>query len=105
MRLTKEEFCEAVNKYEEMYRKEHEIIKTLDINPEWAPSTWLDEYYNFLNKMCDFTQRGYENDLDYYCFDLDFGKKWKPRMIIVNNKDVPCRNAEELWDLITNENY
>lgn len=45
----------------------------------------------------------YGTDLDYYCYELDFGRKWKPGMITFNDKDIPCRNSEELWDLIMME--
>ena len=107
MRLTKEEFCTAVDKFEQMYKEEHNLLKALDISPEWRPGQWISTYYDFLNDMCDFTPEQetakYGNDLDYYCFELDFGHKWKPGMIIIDGEDIPCRDAEELWNLITME--
>lgn len=98
MRLTKEEFCAAVNKYEQMCKEESEIIKTLGCSPDWKLSNWLGEYYNLLRIACDLSET--ETDLAYYCYDLNFGKNWKPESITIDGKDIPCRNVEELWNLI-----
>ena len=107
MRLTKEEFCTAVDKFEQMCKEEQDLLTALDTGPEWKPGLWIITYYDFLNDMCDFNPEHetieYGNDLDYYCFELDFGHKWKPGMITIDDEDIPCRNAEELWNLITRE--
>lgn len=101
MKLTKEQFIKKVNTYQRMCEEEHEIINALNCNPEWKPSSWLDEYYRLLSEMCELPENKlYGTDLDYYCYDLAFGKKWEPGMIKIDEKDIPCRNAEELWDLI-----
>lgn len=101
MRLTKDEFCAAVNKYEQMCAEENKVIEALGCNFEWKPSLWLSEYYELLIKMCDLPENDlYGTDLDYYCFELDFGKKWEPGTILIDDEDIPCRNAEELWNLI-----
>lgn len=105
MRLTKEEFCTAVDKFEQMCKEEHDLLTALGTGPEWKPALWISTYYDFLNDMCDFNPEHetieYGNDLDYYCFELDFGHKWEPGMITIDDEDIPCRNAEELWNLIT----
>ena len=97
MRLTKEEFCRYVNLYELMCKQESAICDSLNIDLEWIPSEWIGRYYELLSAMCG----SKSNDLDYYCYDLNFGKAWTPGSITIDGKDVPCRNAEELWDLIT----
>ena len=108
MRLTKEEFCIAVDKFEQMCKEEHDLLRALDIGAEWKPGLWISAYYDFLSDMCDFAPEQetaeYGNDLDYYCFELDFGHKWKPDMIKIDGEDIPCRNAEELWNLIMRGN-
>ena len=92
MRLTKEEFCAAVDKFEQMCKEEHDLLRALDIGAEWKPGQWISEYYYFLNDMCDFTPEQetteYGNNLDYYCFELDFGSKWKPGMIKIDGKEL-----------------
>lgn len=103
MRFTKEEFCTAVDNFQEMSDNYLKIVRALDI-AEWEPTNWLDAYYNLLIEMCDFEEDGFTNDLDYYCCYLDFGRKWKPGMITKDGKDIPCRNAEELWNMIMGGN-
>ena len=102
MRLTKDEFCAAVDKYEQMCKEELEILKILDCSPDWKLSNWLGEYYNLLLTMCDLSDSATDcgSDLSYYCYELNFGKDWKPGAITVDGKDFPCRNSEELWNLI-----
>lgn len=107
MRLTKEEFCAAVDEFQQMSDNDVQIINALNI-VEWEPTNWLDTYYNLLVKMCDFEEDDYTvkygTDLDYYCYILDFGRKWKPGMITKDGKDIPCRNSEELWNMIMGGN-
>lgn len=101
MRLTKEEFCTAVDHYEEMCAQEDTIVNALGGDFEWKPSEWIGSYYSLLTQMCDLDETlEYGTDLDYYCYELDFGRKWKPGMITIDGKDIPCRNAEELWNMI-----
>lgn len=104
MRLTKEEFCAAVDKYEKLCKEESLLIEVLGIGPDSVVSKWLEAYYDLLSDMCELAGTfEYGTDLDYYCYELDFGRKWKPGMITFNDKDIPCRNSEELWDLIMME--
>ncbi len=104
MRLNKKEFCSAVKLYQRMYDEESYIIDALGIVPEWKPSEWLTAYYNFLSDMCDFDENEYENPggtaLDYYCFELDFGRKWRPGMVTVNGSYVKLQTPEDLWSYL-----
>lgn len=104
MRLTKEEFCKYVNKFEEMMKEESDLLEALRANPEWKPGSWISAYYNLLINMCDLEDRNpIGNDLSYYCFELDFGRKWVPETITVDGVDIPCSNLDELWELINME--
>lgn len=40
------------------------------------------------------------NDIDYYMYELDFGKKWKPGCLTIDNKDISLRNSEDLWNIL-----
>ena len=74
MRLTKEEFVEAVNKYKQMLEEEHKIMDMLDASPEWIPGTWVDAYYELLSEMCELEEDDiYGTDLDWFCYDTKFG--------------------------------
>ena len=104
MRLSKAEFCEAVNKYEHMIEEEGKILDTLDINPEWVPGNWVNEYYNFLLQMCDFEDEDFEIEygtlLDYFCWDINFGKDFKIGDIKINGREVDLSKPETLYDIL-----
>lgn len=39
--------------------------------------------------------------IDYFCFELNFGRKWKEGMVKTDNgKDIKLANAEDLYDLL-----
>lgn len=105
MKLTKEQFCSAVDAYQKMNDEELIISNSLGIT-EWLPQNWLDNYYSLLTELCEFKDEDYDNcygtDLDYYCFELDFGRNWSPGMVTIDGKDIPLRNAEDLWNYINN---
>ena len=104
MKLTKEQFCDAVDTYKKMCDEEDKIREVLDVGFEWTPSQWIGAYYALLTQMCELEDDIlYGNDLDYFCYDLNFGQKWEPGMIMIDGEDIPCRNVEELWDMITKE--
>ena len=74
MRLTKEEFIKAVNTFEEMMEEEDKIYLAMQQSPEWIPGTWISAFYDLLIDVCDLADVKY-NDLDYYCYELNFGKE------------------------------
>lgn len=42
-----------------------------------------------------------EEFISLFCFELDFGRKWKPGMVTaVNGTDLKLSNAEELYDYL-----
>lgn len=43
--------------------------------------------------------------IDYFCFELDFGRKWKKGAVVIDNKsDICLKTAEDLYNyLITIE--
>jgi hypothetical protein len=43
--------------------------------------------------------------IEYYCWELEFGKRWQPRMVIDSNgEDIPVASAEDLWNYLEKEN-
>lgn len=40
--------------------------------------------------------------IDYFCWNLDFGKNWSPRTVleVETDKDIPLQTPEQLYDLI-----
>lgn len=46
-----------------------------------------------------------EEWISYFCFDLDFGKKWKPNTIkSKDGLDIKLENYEDLYNLLCSNN-
>ena len=74
MKLSKRQFCIAVNTYKEMLEEEEKLLDALDITPEWKPGEWINNYYELLTDLCELeTDDLYGSDLDWFCFDTKFG--------------------------------
>lgn len=41
------------------------------------------------------------DDITYFMWELDFGRKWKSGMVTKDGVDIPLRTAEDLWELLT----
>ena len=105
MKLAKEQFVKYVNAFEKMSREENEILNVLDCNPEWKPSEWISQFYDFLSEMCELGEGTieYGTDLDYFIWELDFGRDWKPGMVTEDGRDIDLSSAEKLYDYIMGE--
>ena len=101
MRLSKEEFIEYVNKYESMMKDEHDLINILNVNPEWKPSEWLNNYYDLLSRLCELPENPiYGTDLDWYCYETEFGKNKDFRVITDGVKRWDIKDAGALYDYL-----
>lgn len=40
--------------------------------------------------------------IDYYIYELDFGKEYKKGCVRFNNKDVKLKTSEDLWNILIN---
>lgn len=102
MRFEKWEFCQAINAYKRMCEAENKICNALDVT-EWEPSNWLGEYYDMIIQMSDIDVESDYNDIDYFCYELDFGKKWTPGCVKIGDEDVCLKTPEDLYDLLVRE--
>lgn len=41
------------------------------------------------------------NDISYWMWELEFGKKWKPGMVMDGDEDIKLQTAEDLYDYIS----
>ena len=41
--------------------------------------------------------------IDYYIYELDFGKSWKESSVTIDNKPIKLKTVDDLWDLLTME--
>lgn len=70
-------------------------------------SDYVSRYNNHwvVNQLVYLLQKSMNDDIvhswiEYYIYELDFGKKYKPGMVIVQHKDVPLRTPEDLYNAI-----
>lgn len=105
MRLTKGEFCTAVDTYKSMLEEEREIVETLNIG-EWKPAWWIDSYYELLTDLCDLEANAFVGtDLDWFCFDANFGENKDCNKIYDTETGLTWRieTPEILYDYITRD--
>ena len=104
MKLSKLQFCNAVNTFREMLIQDNEYRNPLHINPEWAPSEWIDNYYTFLSDLCGLETDIYVgNTLDWFCFDTKFGTDKDMCKVYDTQTGLTWRveTPEILYDFIT----
>ena len=102
MRLSKKEFIEYVNKYKSMLKEESDLIDILNVNPEWKPGEWLNNYYDLLSHLCELPKDPiYGTDLDWFFYETDFGKNKDFRVIINGTKRWDIKDAGTLYDYLT----
>ncbi len=106
MKLSKRQFCIAVNTYKEMLEEEEKLLDALDITPEWKPGEWINSYYELLTDLCELeTDDLYGSDLDWFCFDTKFGtdkdmcKVYDTKTGLTGHVEGP----EILYDFITRD--
>ena len=76
MKLSKKQFCIAVETYRQMLIEERMIQDALNTASEWVPGDWINNYYDFLSDLCELEEDPYiGTDLDWYCFETDFGRR------------------------------
>ena len=104
--LTKDDFIKLMDSIENFDRGTEELDKAL------GSCEFNDWFYSIRNTLIDFLNSAFYSeeafkdayfisDIEYYIYDLNFGKDWAPGMIAVNKEDFPIRNAGELWDFLT----
>ena len=106
MKLNKRQFCIAVDTFKTMLEEERQIIDVLDIGPEWKGGDWIQNYYELLTDLCEFEEDPiYGNDLNWFCFDTDFGRKEDYCKVFDNEtgRTWTIRDPEILYDFITRD--
>lgn len=104
--FTKENFIKLMDSIEGFDRgteKLSRILGTHEFNG-WFYSV-RDSLIDFLNSIFyakeDLDDILFTSAIEYYIYDLNFGKDWVPGMITIDKEDFPIRNSGELWDFLT----
>ena len=106
MKLSKRQFCLAVDIYQEMLEKEEELLNALNINPEWSPGEWINNYYDLLTDLCELdNDELYGSDLDWFCYDTKFGTDKDMNKVYDTKTGRTWRieTPEILYDFITRD--
>ena len=105
--LSKEEFVEVINKIQkiiEFDEKLHDLFYGYGCEAPEFPDLY-DPLLKTLNKMFgleDEEDKYYISDIDYFCIELDFGKKYHPGCVTEGDgTEVDLSTAEKLYDYIT----
>lgn len=105
MKLTKYQFCIAVETYQAMIEENRDITNILNIN-EWYPSNWIENYYELLTDLSELEADPIVGtDLDWFCFDANFGENTDCNKIFDTETGLTWRieSPEILYDYITRD--
>lgn len=100
--IDKEQFINAISDVESVYRYQEGLNNYFRKNnvdgyifqPDCS-STVIGLLHNILGEM---DKDGW---IDYFCFELDFGKKWKEGTITEKDgTDIVLKTAEDLYNLL-----
>lgn len=100
--MTKELFCKTIEflrEYYDDYRKLEKLFET-----DFSDSNFsliMDIIVDLLRDSLKIESNSlWGDDLMFYCWELDFGRKWQPGAVLVDDKEFPLETPEELWDFI-----
>ena len=101
--ITKTQFCSIIDSIETYWETLRKLNEVLDANiVESKLATFADEVRVFISDLFYEEERDSIGDeIQYYMWELDFGRKWTPNRITVDGENIRLTNSEELWDYIT----
>lgn len=105
MKLTKRQFCIAVDTFQSMMEELNAIEDTVGSELR-VPSDWIESYYDLVLDLCELEEDPYVgNDLDWFCFETDFGRKKEYCKVYDKHTDRTwtIETPEILYDFITRE--
>lgn len=97
--ISKENFIKYISKIKELYEIENAVNKAgreLELSISFAP------YEQLVVEILSDAFNDTENDnIDYFIYELNYGSRWHEGCITTKDgKDIPMRNAEELYDIL-----
>jgi len=105
-------FIESIKALENQYKNDIEVSKNLaKAFPNAFDANLLPDNH-FVNNAIMKVLQVENNDtelcehgqswIEYFCFELDFGRKYKKGMIKDNSKNIDFSDAGKLWDYLNN---
>jgi hypothetical protein len=106
--MTKELFIESIEALEAQYRHDDKCADALQSIYQSSIILTYDNHKvcNQLIKLLriEMVDDHDESWIDYYIDELDFGRKWKPGMIVISGVRVRLKTPEDLYKLLTRQN-
>ena|SRR5208282_5826710 len=107
LKITKEMFVKTFEMIETQYRLDEKCCDAFRI---LLPNDYVSGYYNDIlyKTILDILKQGFSDNnkdswIDYYIYDLDFGKKYKAGCITdKDGNDITLNNHNDLWNLLNN---
>lgn len=104
--MTKEKFCRVIKKLETVNQFETDLYRLCG---KFNEDSGGDLDFQGLGLSLESTvvmlleeiMKDISEDISYFCWELDFGHKWKPGMVTdKNGDDIDFSTAEKLYDYL-----
>lgn len=101
--LTKEQFINYINRLQSFIDYNEEINS---LQTKYKKEIYSSDYDMFdvaVSILMDMFRDNENDNIGYFIYELDFGRKYKDGMIKDNNVNIRMSNAEELYDYLVLE--
>lgn len=102
--ISKEEFIKAINDVEDTCRYQEGLnnyFRKNNVDGYIFQPDCTSTVISLLHTI--FGIKDKDEWIDYFCFELDFGKKWKDGMIVDDcGKEIVLKTSEDLYELLEN---
>ncbi len=99
--LSKEVFVKTINEVQKVWDYSNSLDKFFrenDVEGYIIQPDCTDTVVNLLHEI--FEEKDKLEWISYYCWELDFGRKWVKGTVIDNGKDIILNNAGALYDFL-----
>ena len=102
MKISKEEFVDAIQAYQDLNRWQSCLISLgMDISEAKELQEFICKYIDLLNLLTEQKRRAFENtELEYFVFDVGCGEFCDTYYIEQDGKIIKWHNAEEFWNYL-----
>lgn len=106
MNISKEDFCKTINKLKECSDREDKIYNALEKCDIYLEDNSTGCLYDTVIHLLELLTGNpandiYGSDISYFCWELDFGREYKPGMITDGaGNDIDFSSAEKLYDYL-----
>lgn len=108
--MTKELFIKSIEALKNQYKHDKKCAMALiEVFPESSSENLLYDNHFVNNALLEILKVQMEDNhkdswIEYYCFELNFGKKNDILKIYdKEKKEIPLKTAEDLWNLLQSE--